>query len=95
MINKYKLIVWLVIFQALDIITTAIGYWVFNARELNPLINHFPMWFLMIMKVVGITFVVFVLIKRIKYPWVHKLLLALSIPAVVWNTINILAELIL
>lgn len=89
-----KRCVWLfVIFQALDILTTVVGMYFFGLMEMNWLINYTSIVTLILFKVAIIPFVV-IIIKSRPYIRFHNAVWIVSAVPVLWNFINIAAEII-
>ena len=80
--------------NVLDVLLTAIAVWGMGARELNPLIKFIPLWLLMIIKIPLALIIYYILIRHLKYLWVHKLFFWIYAIAIIWNMINILADII-
>lgn len=90
-----KCIMLFLLFQALDIMTTIIGIAFLDLIELNRLMELFDLAELICFKVLLVTFVTIILYKRPKYYKIYNALWIISALPVLWNLINIGAEIVL
>ena len=90
-----KCILLFLLFQALDILTTVIGIRFVGLSELNRLINLIGLTGLICFKVLLCGFVAIILYKRPTYYRIHNAIWIVSAIPVVWNLINIGAEILL
>lgn len=90
-----KCIMLFLLFQALDILTTVIGIAFLDLVELNRLIELFNLAELICFKVLLVTLVTIILYKRPKYYKMYNALWIISTIPVLWNLINIGAEIVL
>jgi len=92
--EKSRFVAWFIIAQILDVVMTLIGVYKLGMKEINPLINFISLEKLILVKLFGISFSVYLIMKYINYKSVFQIVCGLSSAAVIWNTINIIVELV-
>jgi len=92
--EKSRFVAWFIIAQILDIVMTLICVYKLEMEEINPLINFISLEKLILVKLFGISFSVYLMTKYINYKLVLQAVCSFSSAAVIWNTINIIVELV-
>lgn len=86
---------WVILFNVLDVFTTLIGIYLLGATEKNPIANLVGLEGLFVIKFFAVLISIYVIEKYKLYKlWVALLIACVPLIAVIWNTTNIIVEIV-